>query len=221
MNWIHQLRPRNLSVISNFVKASGIVGRRCSVAITGRTEMQITSDVGQTQKHMAEKLGWAGRCVERMIAAASSKDETDVQDHFWSFLHASRLVWFYLGEFHHARGDAKGAAKITMKSWTDPNLDSDEKRVWDAIANLRTEDVHTRPVDTVERTEGHLVSRNGHLVKRNGHLCKVTATRHIVSDNSTEFDAIDLASRAIKLLTQFVEDFPSLVPERDCPIDLS
>ncbi|MCY2991446.1 MAG: hypothetical protein NTY19_26755 [Planctomycetota bacterium] len=160
---------------------------------------------------MTEKLEWAARCVERMNVARSDKNATDVQDHFWSFLHASRLVWFYLGEFHKARGDANGAAKITMNTWTATNLSPIEQRVWDTIANLRTEDVHTRPVETEERTSGASATRGGKLLTRNGKLCIVKKVEYKVLSGTDEFDAIDLANRGLGLLQRFVADFPCLV----------
>ncbi len=172
--------------------------------------MSIGSDITRTHQHMSEKLDWAARCVDRMIAAKSTNNAIDVQDHFWSFLHASRLIWFYLGEFHKSRGDASGTAKTTMNTWTSTNLSPAEQRVWDAIANLRTEDVHTRPVATEQSSSRALVRRGGKLLRRNGKLCVTKIIKYNVTSGQDDFDAIDLANRGVGLLRRFVSDFSRL-----------
>jgi hypothetical protein len=73
-----------------------------------------TDDASRTHRNMTEKLNWADRSCSRMSNAKASGDAEAVQDHFWSFLHASRLIWFYLGEFHANRGDPRGTAAQTM-----------------------------------------------------------------------------------------------------------
>jgi hypothetical protein len=146
-----------------------------------------------------------------MNDAKSAKDAESLQDHFWSFLHASRLIWFYLGEFLQSRGDPKGTAALIMNGWVAKNLSADEKKVWEAIARMRTEDVHAQPVETEEKRKTALATRGGKLLTRNGKLCTVTTVKYVVKFDGDEFEAVSLSGQGIMLLKRFVKDFPVLV----------
>ena len=173
--------------------------------------MPISTDIVRTQQNMTEKLDWAARSVLRMNDAKSKKDAVAVQDHFWSFLHASRLVWFYLGEFIQTRPNFSRTAGEIMDCWTASHLSAPEQTVWGAIADLRTQDVHTRPVETEEQQTTSLAVRDDKLRVRDGKLLAVKIVKYNVSFDGDELDAIDLATKGVGLLRRFIADFPQLV----------
>ena len=173
--------------------------------------MSTTAEVTRTHRNMTEKLGWAARSCSRIDDAKTVKDAESVQDHFWSFLHGSRLIWFYLGEFLKNRGDPKETAARIMNGWVGTNLSIGEQKIWKAVAELRTEDVHTKPVETEEKQTVAIASRGGKILARNGKICSVKVVKYVVQFDGDEYDAVTLANQGIKLLQRFVTDFPTLV----------
>ena len=175
------------------------------------TAMPSTADTTRTQRNMIEKLDWADRSVSRMNDAISEEDAVAVQDHFWSFLHASHLIWFYFNNFLKNRGDLKKTGVRIMKNWAASHLSASEQKAWTAIADLRNGDVHVQPVETEEQETTGLAVRDGKLLARDGKLCTVTIVTYEVSFDGNEFEAIDLATEGVELLRRFVADFPKLV----------
>lgn len=164
--------------------------------------------VTQTKSNMLEKLAWAERSLARMDQAKQASDNTAVQDHFWSLLHACHLIWFYLGEFLQSRGDPKGAAKRLLEQWQTKNLSNAEQSTWALLVALRTEDVHTKPVATGKKKR--LVCRDGKLLV-SGNIGPCVVTVFVVNYDGKEHDAFHVARTGVGILRRFVEDFDTLV----------
>jgi hypothetical protein len=165
------------------------------------------SDVNQTEQNMREKLEWAERSLARMKEAKLKGDDAAVQDHFWSLLHACRLIWFYLGEFVKSSGDPNKTAKKLMDQWQALELTSDEQEIFKVLADLRTEDVHTKPVSTDKQR--FPAAQGGQPMARRGQPCAVA--RYFVEHNGKRYDAFGVAQEGVRLWTCFVKDFSQIV----------
>jgi hypothetical protein len=83
--------------------------------------------------------------------------------------------------------------------------------VWDAIDAMRTEDVHTQPVEIEEQQSSAVGIRDGKVVVRRGKVCVIKVLKYMVESNGKDYDALSLSASAIQLLRRFVNDLPSLV----------
>jgi hypothetical protein len=173
--------------------------------------MPLITDALKTESHMFEKLAWAERCLQRMQDAKARGDTVAVQDHFWSLLHASRLIWFYLGEFVSSRGDPRGTAARLMNDWKSRTLNTTEQEHWGLLADLRTEDVHTKPVTADKQDRTSIAMRGGKILVSPQGICMAKITKYVVIYDDTEYDAFHIAESGVKLLKRFVADFKSLV----------
>jgi hypothetical protein len=98
-----------------------------------------------------------------------------------------------------------------MDQWVVVNLSASEQEVWKAVAELRTEDVHTRPVETEQKQSSAIAMRGGKILVSNGKICCTKVVKFQVRFDDAEYDAHRLANESIVLLRRFVKDFPALV----------
>ena len=161
------------------------------------------------RKHMTEKLGWAQRSLERMKSAPKD-DHVAVQDHFWSFLHAAHLVWFYFGRWARSLGKPKGEAKRLVARWQAHHLTPPEATVWDALMGLRSRDAHVEPVATQQRVSNALLVRDRALVVQDRKLVVVQTLRYEVEHNGQRHDAVVLCEQGVVLLRRFISEFETL-----------
>ena len=159
---------------------------------------------------MLEKLAWAERCVSRMKLAAKD-DAEETQDHFWSFLHASHLIWFYFGRCAVEVGHGKKEAQRLVDSWKASAISDDEAEAWNTIQALRTEDAHTQPVATDRHQVKALMIRNKKMMIRNGRMMVRHSTRYFVGHKNQRFDALRLSVISLRVLRKFVNQFDSLL----------
>ena len=157
-----------------------------------------------SKTNMQEKVAWATRSLERMRLAKTAKNRVDVQDHFWSFLHAAKLVWFYFGGWVDQNPTGR-SAKTRIKPW-EQSLAPDEQATWSTVHALRDADVHVQPVDA-NRQRGIAVRDRGVVVSWRG---VVVVERYVVNHDGREIDAFKLCENAIPLLRRFVADFDKL-----------
>ena len=172
----------------------------------------VTADLQQTLRHIAEKVDWAERSFARLEQAANQKDATAVQDHFWSFLHASQLLWFYVGRYFSSLGNAAGNAKTFVQNWVTNSLDANEQLLWHGINELRTSDVHVEPVVTEEKSETRLLVRDGKLLMRDGKLLMRTRTQYFVSIQGTPHEVPAIVKKWIVLARRMIEYLENNAP---------
>jgi len=126
----------------------------------------------------------------------------DFQDHFWSFLHGFRLLYFYLGVWLRANG-RQGEAGQVVDPWK-AGLPKQFTDAWDLLAALRNEDVHTRPVNA---EEGFLALEDG------GHLLLESGERMVLEDYVVEWEGVaisvvPLCELCLSASERFVHEFP-------------
>jgi hypothetical protein len=155
---------------------------------------------------MEEKLGWARRSLARMRAEAE-RDQIDLQDHFWAFLHAAHLVWFYFGRWAKANRDA--GAKDLVKRW-EASLSASDAQVWATLHSLRTTDVHVRPVPTKRVSVTSRITLDGLPISLNGDPIVITQVTHQVEFGATTIDIFDLCERGQEVLRLFIAEFDRL-----------
>ena len=160
--------------------------------------------------HMIEKIGWAERSVTRM--RESNRAPCEFQDHFWAFLHASRLIWFYFGRWLDCNG-AKGQAGEMLDYWKERHLRASDRRAWDAVTSLRTADVHVKPVPVTPRESKAIGIRGGKILVCAGKVVAVSTLTHRVEHDGESLDCLRLATRSLELLTQFAARFDQLPAE--------
>ena len=157
-----------------------------------------------SKTNMQEKVDWAARSLDRMRLAKTANSTVDVQDHFWSFLHAAKLVWFYFGGW--VKQNPTGhSAKARIKPW-EKKLTSDEQDTWATVHKLRDADVHVKPVDA-NRDRGIAVQDRGLVVSGRG---VVVVERYVVNHDGRQIDAFKLCEDSIPLLCRFVREFETL-----------
>jgi hypothetical protein len=140
-----------------------------------------------------------------MIESIQNKDATGVQDHFWSFLHASQLLWFYVGGHFKFMGANVGSAKAFVQDWETSALDEDEKAIWKAVNDLRTSDVHVEPVVTEEKPETRILMRDGKILISEGKILCRTTIEYFVIVNDKGVPCQEIASRWIGLARRMIE----------------
>ncbi|MDA0242862.1 MAG: hypothetical protein OT477_05560 [Chloroflexi bacterium] len=159
-----------------------------------------------TKRNMSEKLFWMQRSYERM--KSGSADLVEVQDHFLSFLHASRLIWFYFGFYVEASGRGKIAGKL-VDGWKN-ELSIEDKKCWDVISQLRTHDIHVQPVQIKNINQPALLAFEEHLLTINGHLLSVGDWQYEVDYDDKKYDVFLLCNKGLDLLAKFINEFDAL-----------
>ena len=160
--------------------------------------------MNDSKTNMQEKVDWAVRSLERMRLAKTANNRVDVQDHFWSFLHAARLLWYYFGAWVKQNPTGRSAEK-RMEPW-EQSLSPTEQRTWSTVHKLRDDDVHVQPVDA-NRHRGIAVRDRG-IVVSGGKVLIVE--RYVVNHDGREIDPFKLCEDSIPLLRRFVSDFEKL-----------
>ena len=173
----------------------------------------VSADLAKTLRNIAEKVDWAERSLARLEEAAIQKDAVAVQDHFWSFLHALQLMWFYIERYFSSIGSSGGSSKTFVQNWITNTLDTDEQLLWRSINELRTSDVHVGPVVTEEKTEAQLLARDGKLLIRDGKLLARTRTQYVVTIQGSAYECQEIARRWISLARRMVEYFKHNAPK--------
>jgi hypothetical protein len=158
-----------------------------------------------TRANMREKLAWAQRCITRMRIASAEHNQLDFQDHFWSFLHATRLIWFYFARWTKSVG-AENARSLATR-W-ELKLSESEKRFWKAMQDLRAEDVHVQPVSTSLLSSTKPITYEGLPVTLEGKRIVMTTVTQQVEWKDEQLDALELSDRGIALLQRFTDEFP-------------
>jgi hypothetical protein len=167
--------------------------------------MGVAVDLAKTLDDITEKLSWAERSVQRLSDATKEKDAIAVQDHFWSFLHASQLLWFYIGRYFESNGYNAGSARAFVQNWVMKELDSTQASLWSVVNSLRSADVHVEPVVTTPKTETRLFAREGKLLVRDGKLLVRTDTNYFVSFQGVQYECQSAARDWIVLARRLME----------------
>ena len=155
---------------------------------------------------MNDKLLWLTRSYERMLERID--DPVEVQDHFWSFLHASRLIWFYFGKWLNDN-DRKDQAGSAVDRWKE-SLEEAEAEAWDLISSLRTEDVHIRPVETKNIKKPENVTVNGAQVTVGDDPVVAGNWVYQTTHERKEVDIFSLCKTGISILGKFIHEFDRL-----------
>ena len=101
--------------------------------------------IDDTRKNMQEKVSWAERSHVRMRHARDNLNPVEVQDHFWSFLHAARLIWHYFARWAAQNRRPNRTATARVQQW-EQTLTPAEQVTWSLVGSLRNSDVHVEPV---------------------------------------------------------------------------
>ncbi len=164
---------------------------------------------GTIRLSMAEKLAWAQRSLDGMKAAKDG-NAVLVQDHFWTFLHASHLLWFYFGKWVRESGAKKTAANL-LKEWQDRRLTPDELAAWDSLASLRNEDVHVQPVMAEKpRGAGIMVSKEGKIMVCKHGIMVSKEKPYRVKQGGVELELFALCEAGMRALCKFVDEFDKI-----------
>jgi hypothetical protein len=156
---------------------------------------------------MEEKLAWMRRSADRIMKAGKNDDE--VQDNFLSFVHASHLLWFYFGQWA-ADVRAGSSAKTLVQNFVS-TLEDRSAEVWRCLDALRTEDVHTRPVQVADQGPKFLLAAPGKaLLAAPGRLLLAQQYRYVVSWGSKEYYVNELCERGLSVKEQFKDRFDTL-----------
>lgn len=159
-----------------------------------------------TKTNMAEKLAWMSRSKTRIIEHKDAPIE--VQDHFLSYIHASRLIWFYFGRYLKAEGRPDKAVDLVDK-WKS-TLSRRQVEIWDFITELRTEDVHTQPVPVKNTQKPGVLAVNGKVLMIGGKLLKVGNWQYKVDVGGTKEDVFSLIEESFPLFEKFIDEFNTL-----------
>jgi hypothetical protein len=151
---------------------------------------------------MLEKLGWAERSFERMKAAGPN--HVIVQDHFWSFLHAIHLFWFYFKKWSKENAGIESPERRIERLKT-RSLNAKEIEAWSALSELRNEDVHVQPVLTKEPGAALCVAGGALMVRHGALVVKKTPFR--VGHRGHEKDLFPLCENGITAFRKLVERF--------------
>ena len=153
---------------------------------------------------MQEKVGWAARSLERMKQARRDNNTIDVQDHFWAYLHAAHLVWFYFSQWAKQSPRHSETTKTRVRKW-EQSLSYAERTTWSALTSLRNEDVHVQPVSTSRH--GAIAVDGGAIVVQEGAVVVVVSYR--VYHDGRQLDAFQLCEDGLPVLNRFIAAFPS------------
>jgi hypothetical protein len=164
--------------------------------------MAYTAD--QARVDMLEKLGWAQRSLDRMKQTPKD-DPVATQDHFWSYLHAAQLVWFYFGRWVKEAG--RTGPKGLLDQWKQRALSPKQAEIWKTLNELRDVDAHVKPV---QGTSHLMRSRSGRLRSPLGVRMAKTQRRYVVEHADKWLDVFDLCDQGVEVLQAFVADFHTI-----------
>ena len=165
----------------------------------------VSVDLQQVILHIEEKVDWAERSLARLEHALNQKDAIALQDHFWSFLHASQLLWFYVSRYFTAIGSSGGSAKSFVQNWVTNCLDDNEQIVWKGINELRAFDVHVEPVVTEQKMETRVIVSDAKVLMRDGKILVRQRTQYFVELQGTRYECQELAKQWIRLARRMIE----------------
>ena len=166
-----------------------------------------TDIISTTRDNMLEKLVWAERSFNRMTESMD-EDPVSAQDYFWSFLHATHLLWFYFKDFVN-QTDLERSAKSLIQDWKGKQLSPEEVSAWDDIFDLRDVDVHVKPVFT-EKGGGKIRCGPSGFP-----MCSATgqilAKKHyMVLQGKKEIKLLPLCENGLAGFKKFVEEFDTI-----------
>ena len=161
--------------------------------------------------NMVEKLGYAKRSFDRMKESKDSRP-VDVQDHFWSYLHAANLIWFYFGRWVNEQRIHGAKPKKLVEKWKKKTLNSEQVDVWNLIIDLRKRDAHVEPVPAKKQERNDILtdSMGRRIVNADGKQVTVKFESCLVRLNGKEIDIFEFCEQGIAILEMFVGDFESL-----------
>ena len=161
------------------------------------------------KKNMYEKHGWMRRTYSRMRDCED--DPVSVQDHFWTFIHAAQLIWYYFGR---ACKSATLPSERLINEWKERCLQKDEQKAWDTINSLRNEDVHIKPVKTKKESEPDNVVVGGQqVVTSAGESVVVGTWQYSVNSSEGEWDIWQLCETVLSVKEKFIDQFTDLIEE--------
>lgn len=154
--------------------------------------------VREFMENVRQKIGYARRSVERMEASIATGAAADAQDHFWSFINASKLHWFYLGKVVNELGLAKGTAGQLVDEWK-ANLSSAEMELWETLSEMRNADVHVSPVEAQKKlVDSGLLYQDGSLLMSGDRLAySPGVTKWLVSFDGREHEVQPFSRKAL------------------------
>ncbi len=155
---------------------------------------------------MLEKLAWMKRSTERIRLGLNHP--ADVQDHFLSFIHASHLLFFYFGGWVKDIGKAPSAKELIEQYVA--SLDLDSATIWKFLQNLRTEDVHTKPVTIVNIESPGALTFKGQTLTLNGAQLMFGKYRYVVELSGTSHDVLHVCDVGLAVKGRFCEEFDSI-----------
>jgi hypothetical protein len=158
-------------------------------------------------RNMNEKFGWMRRSKDRM--QEQKEDPLNVQDHFWSYVHASQLIWNYFGSYCYSHGLPKGQPGILVNAWKDefPADKNSLREAWKILNSLRNEDVHVEPVETIQTERAEFVTHHGEPVTYQGELVTHGDYKYKVVHDSVEYDVWELTAEGIEVMGLFIAEF--------------
>ena len=165
----------------------------------------IERSIEEVRDEIRHKLAWIHRTIGRMRRANRTRSVADdrrveIQDDFWTFLHASRLVFNYYQTWSGLT--RKRAIRFTAR-WAE-TLDPNDQDVWTALHELRDGEVHVRPVAVDGIAEGVVV--DGEDVVVDG-CDRVVITRYVVEHEGKEIEVHRFCATAVGLLERFANEF--------------
>lgn len=168
-----------------------------------------TNITEETRLNMQEKLACAERSLTRMTKAITD-DPISVQDHFWSFLHAIHLIWFYFGFWVKNSGQMKNSKQLIEK-WKACRLPEEDQCVWNTLGNLRDEDAHVKPVvaKTPKGSRPLFDDKTGRPLfsdKSGKMLCSESKPFRVIQDGK-EHGLLTLCQNGLAVFQKFVSEF--------------
>jgi hypothetical protein len=163
-------------------------------------------NIESTRQNMNEKLSWMMRSQERMLEHI--EDPVAVQDHFLSYIHASRLIWFYFGRYLKAI-NREGKAGDAIDTWK-LSLSPEELDVWDIASSLRTEDVHVQPIKIENTGQPSALTIGGSALTIGGSRLVIGKWRHEVDFKGEPRDIFFIVEKTVPLFKKFIDEFGEL-----------
>ena len=152
---------------------------------------------------MLEKLAWMKRSAERIEKSLSCPD--DVQDNFLSFTHASQLFYFYFSKWAKEVGKVESPKNLVKKYVA--SLSPSESEIWNCLQELRTEDVHTRPVKISNAERPEEMFLDGEQLFLDGEPLSLGEYRYEVHFGSRVFDVLSLCQIGLQAKAKFCDGF--------------
>lgn len=160
-------------------------------------------DMELTKNNMLKKLDWMQRSADRLKKELANP--TEVQDHFLSFAHASHLLFFYFARWLKFNG-RDGSAKPLIERYVN-SLEPEAALIWKCLQEVRTEDVHVKPVKIANTQRPAALMFNGERIFFNEHPLMFGEYRYVVECAGNEIDVLHLCSLGVEVKQQFCNNF--------------